>query len=82
VPPTQDFEQAKLFENLFLDKHRMLQILINFVTNAIKFSPKNSQVTLSIENVKTSRASAKKLSKENIMISDGDFFKISFDLTV
>jgi len=60
----------------------MLQILINFVTNAIKFSPKNSQVTLSIENVKTSRASAKKLSKENIMISDGDFFKISFDLTV
>lgn len=39
----QDAEAA----NLYADSDRLTQVLINFLSNAIKFSPKGSQVTVS-----------------------------------
>ncbi len=41
------FETAIANLNLYADEHRMVQVLINLLTNAIKFSPQGGTVTIS-----------------------------------
>ena len=41
--------QEKLFENIFGDQGRYEQILINFISNAIKFTNHGSEVRVAIE---------------------------------
>lgn len=36
--------------NLWIDSARILQVLANFISNAVKFSPKNSEVLISAEH--------------------------------
>ena len=41
-------EECGLFNSIYGDERRYLQILINFLSNAIKFSKKNSQVVIDL----------------------------------
>ena len=43
--------QEKLFENIYGDQGRYEQILINFISNAIKFTNHGSEVRVAIEAV-------------------------------
>lgn len=43
--------QEKLFENIYGDQGRYEQILINFISNAIKFTTHGSEVRVAIEAV-------------------------------
>jgi hypothetical protein len=41
--------QSKFFTNLYGDERRYLQILVNFLSNSLKFSPRNSSITVALD---------------------------------
>jgi signal transduction histidine kinase len=44
-----DFKsEAKFFTSVYGDERRYLQILINFLSNSLKFSPRNSEITVAL----------------------------------
>ena len=45
-PPIVEEDQKKYFMTLFGDKNRFMQVIINFVSNSIKFSHRNSKIKL------------------------------------
>ena len=52
VPPTILSEEGLVnMRNIFGDKNRMTQILVNLVSNSLKFSPTGSQIKLHLQIV-------------------------------
>lgn len=45
----QDREEIKkIFRNIYGDKNRYLQILLNFLSNSIKFTPEGKEITVQL----------------------------------
>lgn len=47
--PTCTASEAEYFKQLFGDKNRFIQVIINFVSNAVKFSEPQSKVKLNLK---------------------------------
>ena len=45
IPPSQN----KLFEKIYGDENRYEQILLNFISNAIKFTNPGTEICISVE---------------------------------
>ena len=41
--------ESKFFTSVFGDERRYMQILVNFLSNSLKFSPRGSTITISLE---------------------------------
>ena len=53
VAPTCAPDEEPYLNQLFGDKNRFIQVIINFVSNSIKFSPPNSEVQLNLKVLQT-----------------------------
>ena len=77
VPPAQSSE-SHLFRQILSDEHRYMQVLQNFLTNAIKFSSRGSKVEILLNLVETQNDTD---GSQGVNSTEQSLF-ISFDLTV
>lgn len=62
---------------LYIDMDRIEQVLSNLVSNAIKFSPENSEITISAKTVEARDIVAEECFMPQIKCLEGDFVEIS-----
>jgi len=48
IQPEVSLEEAKLYSQIYEDKSRFLQVLINFLSNALKFSNNDSEIKINL----------------------------------
>jgi len=42
-------EDSRFFDQIYCDKNRVIQVVVNFLSNSIKFSHADSEIDVSIE---------------------------------
>ena len=93
MPPQIDPLDKRFYKKLYGDKERYVQVIVNFLSNAIKFSNPNSKVVIGLklnekQRVKGSHSNVIRTSnkgndsnKSSFSSSDMEYY-ISFDLTI
>lgn len=51
VPPEVSSEDKLFFDNIYGDKNRFIQVIINFLSNSLKFSKPESKICLGLSIV-------------------------------
>ena len=49
IEPTLSEEEIEIFNSIYGDQNRFVQILVNFLSNSLKFSVKGSQILINLE---------------------------------
>jgi signal transduction histidine kinase len=67
-----DIKMPENLPDLLVDEQRICQVLINLLTNAVKFTPEGGQITIEVTKIPASRDTNGSLSPEYLRISTID----------